>query len=354
MVTLGGTPFQRGEAHGEELRDLIVARHARWSEALVRETGQHPDSYCHEFLAATDFIPAIEQWTPNLLAEVRGLARGSGLDFDKCLVNQLGDEEWWYLPSRATDGERARCSALAIASSSGQPTLLAQNMDIERLSDGTQVVLRLLADNGDPETLVFTNAGCIGLNGCNAHGIGIACNTLLQLPYNRAGLPQAFVVRALLRAPTLGEGVSLLHEVPHASGQSYLLGDPTGIANLECDAQSARRVPEHDGRVWHTNHPITGPVTEWNETSDSAIRYAAMTDALTSPAPLRTQEVKSILAEAPLCKPLNGPSESFTFGCTVMELSDETTFEIAPGPADRTPFARLTFTSQRFQEQDND
>ena len=96
VLLLEGTARERGRAHGEALRDLIHEHHARWAAALNKQTGLDEQNYLDWLLTGTNFIPAIERWTPNLLEEVRGIAEGANVDFRYAFARQLSDEEPWF------------------------------------------------------------------------------------------------------------------------------------------------------------------------------------------------------------------------------------------------------------------
>ena len=79
VLVLEGTARERGRAHGEALRDLIHEHHSRWLDALQKQTGMDEQLYLDRLLAETNFMPAIERWTPDLLDEVRGIAEGANI-----------------------------------------------------------------------------------------------------------------------------------------------------------------------------------------------------------------------------------------------------------------------------------
>ena len=74
VVTLTGTPRERGRVHGEALRTSIARGMQGWKENIQRTTGLQPDEYLERFVASTDFLPAIERWTPHLLDEAERIA----------------------------------------------------------------------------------------------------------------------------------------------------------------------------------------------------------------------------------------------------------------------------------------
>ena len=97
-----------------------------------------------------------------------------------------------------------------------------------------------------------------------AHGTAVCCNTLLQLQPSLNGVPCLFVVRGLLEQRDLESAEAWLKRVPHAVGQNYTLGDPSGALAIECSASSKTRFqPEANvDYTYHTNHPLVN--TDWH------------------------------------------------------------------------------------------
>lgn len=71
-------------------------------------------------------------------------------------------------------------------------------MDLPSHYDGSQVLLRVRDRDRYKESLVFSAAGMLGLDGLNSDGIGICCNTLAQLRMSASGLPVTFTLREVL------------------------------------------------------------------------------------------------------------------------------------------------------------
>src|SRR5438093_1174913 len=145
VVACAGEPRRRGWIHGEELRDKIAAGTGRWLEGLGSRHGIEPDGYLREFLENTNHLPAIRRWTSDLLEEVRGIAEGAGQPFPRILAYNLMDEEWSYGQGRRGGG--GGCTVVCFRTASGS-SVIAQNMDIPTVHDGTQAVLRLQPEDG--------------------------------------------------------------------------------------------------------------------------------------------------------------------------------------------------------------
>jgi len=374
VLVLEGRARQRGQIHGESLRPLIHEHIARWQDHLRQDMGMEPDAYLEQFFQETDFAPAIQRWTPDLLEEVRGIAEGAGVDFKYVLVRQLSDEEPWYRFEKkvqALGRADENCSAAGVQAHGAAPPILAQNMDTPAYYDGHQVLLHVkdpatLASSAEPspvEALVFTVAGKISLAGLNNHGVGICCNTLIQLDFAADGLPEDFIVRGFLARPTLEDGLAFMRGVKHASGQNYVVGGPGRVLDLECSARQICEFVPFPGanRVYHTNHPLVNPdqslhrrrlakmppeVLKWyQERSTSFRRFASLEKHLGDPAETMTVEhIKTALSshDGPVCID-RGISDLITLGCLIMELSPAPALHLAPGPACSTPFKTYTF-----------
>lgn len=98
IVDLTGSPVEIGAGHGEELRGLIRAAVEHLEHALERERDRDPRKLIESFFARTDFMTSIELHAPELLEEMRGIARGAGLPLRDVLLLNLMDELWWFDP----------------------------------------------------------------------------------------------------------------------------------------------------------------------------------------------------------------------------------------------------------------
>ncbi|MFZ5918566.1 MAG: C45 family autoproteolytic acyltransferase/hydrolase [Chloroflexota bacterium] len=367
LLFLEGAPRERGRSHGEALRPKIQELIGAWKEGLGQDLGSPAEPYLAQFLQDTAFLPAIQKWTPDLLQEVHGIAEGAGVDWDIILAFQLPDEEWWYRRERKQHpaGQSGQhCSGLGAFAQDNGPTLMAQNMDVPAYYDGYQTLLRIRRPASDLETLVFTAAGLIALNGINNRGIGVCVNTLMQLNHASDGLPVAFVIRGLLERTSHEQALAFLQGVRHASGQNFIVGGPDQVWDLECSAsQVARFIPQPGlDRVYHTNHPLVNTDQSMHHEmvsrlspeqreriargrSDTSARFDYLASQLSDASQTITVErVRAILSshQAPVCVDRGG--SGLTLGCTIMELSPVAVLHIAPGPPCSTAFQTFTLT----------
>lgn len=350
LIELSGTPRNRGRAHGEALRKPIAELRERWRASLVARFGAYPDTFIATFLTETRFADAVQRCSPPLLQEIEGIAEGSLRSREETLAFQFMDEEWWFGAARFGRAGQAinRCSVIATRAIAGGSPILAQNMDLPAFLDGGQTVLRITG-GPEPDATVLTICGMIGLCGANDLGLGVAVNTLWQLPTAIDGLPVACVVRSLLAKRSLKEAASWICETRHASGQHYMLGDPDGFASFEASGKSVARLnwDESAPSFIHTNHPLTdGQEAALPAEENSRGRYRALCERAAGK-PLRVLQVQSALADRSGPHPISVRPKAgvigsaMTFASIVMELKRPPEILVAAGPPCSNPYTAI-------------
>lgn len=360
-VTLSGTGYQLGLQHGQIFKKEIGELVAKFKEKTTKELGKDANEVLADFYQKTSFDAAIKQWTPEIYEEVRGIADGAGQSFNDVMVFSLLDEFWVYQDNI----ENHHCSGVGVPARNGQPGYIAQNMDIESYTDGYQVLLRI-ARNGDrPEQLILTHPGCIALNGMNEAGIGACMNTLMQLKASTTGLPVAFIVRRILSSTEKSEVLNFIQNVPHASGQNYIIGIKGKVYDFEASANKVVRFdPKNEnGTVWHTNHPLVNDdLKEWFKKydptlkeedkpvkSNSFVRLAAVQRRVAPSGTITDATIKEALrskddAKFPVCVAAN--QWGLTFGSVIMTLTGKPFLQITSGPPDESAYKRVDFSEK--------
>jgi isopenicillin-N N-acyltransferase like protein len=363
---LSGSPYECGRSHGRTYKGEIHEVIARWKAELENEYELPADEAIDRFVRRTDFLSAIETWTPYLLDEIRGIADGCQIDFDTVFAFQCVDEVW--ANSDRIVGEH--CTSLGFRGDASEPALLAQTVDVEAFRDGSQMVLRIDDAETGTQSLVTTCAGAIGFNGLNRWGVGVCCNAELQLRHASTGLPVACVMRGVLRQRTVSDALDFLAEVPHASGQHYLVGDPSQVRSIECSSAAIAefRPSGIEDVVWHTNHPLANDdLHPWYRElleagasypflDNSRARLSAVEKRLRAPSDgTRFEQFAGILSssdddEHPVCAAHEGDTfyakvGMFTFASTIMVLSESPELHVTLGPPDRFPRHVLGFDS---------
>jgi isopenicillin-N N-acyltransferase like protein len=352
IIDLKGTAYERGHQHGKMLRREIHELLGLWKADLKKNFQSDPDAFVRSFLKNTNYRPAIERWTPDLIKEIKGIAEGSGVDFTTIFVFQLVDEYW---VRGKVDGEH--CSSVGVMPPKGRSPLVAQNLDLESFRDGFQTLLRIEDSNG-LKTFVVTFPGFIGACGVNSRGVAVVPNTLDQLKNSNDGLPVACVIRGILSQTNLIGATDFVRRIRHASGQNYLMGDAGGIVDFECSASKVAQYGEGQDVLWHTNHALQNDdyTTGWAATlkqnpdvlrnSSSTVRYENLQLRLAGfSGVISIEDLKGVLrskdsARFPVCRPNKGQG-AFTFASVLMVLGPTPALHIASGPPDQNEYQVL-------------
>ena len=122
---------------------MIAEGLGRWAESIASTHGSTRCLY-RRIRARNGISPAIRRWTPGLLDEIDGIARGSAQPWQWIYAYNLLDEDgpgrvsWKRAPPPAAQSPGLRRRAA---------TLLAQTMDIPNIHDRTQAVLRIESED---------------------------------------------------------------------------------------------------------------------------------------------------------------------------------------------------------------
>ncbi|HVS68446.1 MAG TPA: C45 family peptidase [Mycobacteriales bacterium] len=341
VVVLAGPPTARGEAYGESARDLIQEAADRWTENIGRAAPVPITEYLTALVDGTGFRAAAWQHCPALLDELSATARSSGVEERTLFAMNLLDEEWW-MRRRLVSGEaHAHCSGFGIPPRDGHPAYVGQNMDLPGWMDGLQILLDVRPPDG-PAALVPSWPGMVALDGVNEHGVGVCVNTLAQLPTSATGVPVAFVIRMLLEQRHRTDAVALLHALPHASGQNYVIGDPAGVADIECSAAGAVEYAAETAWFAHTNHPLVdgheGDIAPTDNGSQdrSVPRLTHLSRRLRDLEQVDPAQLGKVLTEPPLCRGSDG-DPGFTLYSAIMELGTAPVLHLTAGPPSDHP-----------------
>lgn len=359
VIELHGRGYELGMEHGKALSKEISEIVRLWKQNTSKDLGRDANKVLKEFMAYAKFEAAIKEWTPELYQEVKGIADGSNQSFEEILVLNLLDEFWVYIDAL----ENHHCSDVGIPARNGNPAMVAQNMDIEDYTDNYQVLMKIKDSSTNLNQFILTHPGLITLNGMNDTGVGVVVNTIMQLKASNEDVPVAFIVRKLISMTKKKDILEFIKNVPHASGQNYIIGVGGEVFDFEASAgKVVRYIPENEtGAVYHTNHPVANTnVKKWNEAfnpsldiselpvnTNSYIRFQSLENRMKSNSEINVQSIKNILRSKddpnnPVCRVMNH-SGGFTFASTIMVLGENPHILITAGPPDESEYNRFDF-----------
>jgi len=357
VIFLGGSPLERGRIHGETLRGSIRSLHEIFQDqfaSVARAGVSSVKQFLADFHASTHFVRDIEQWTPGLLDELRGIAEGTALSFEQVFELNLIDEIWSRAARLSRPEAPKACTAFGVVSRAGEPTWSGQNMDVGTWLEGYQTLLRVHPQNGTPDAYLYAYAGSIGINGMNDAPLGVSCNSLVMLRNASSGVPVLFILRRLLECRTMSEAVQFLRAVPHASGQNYLVAAPGTVRSFECSAGGVAEYEPNPAhlRVCHANHPLASadrdPAIAFVSASSHA-RMASINARLgQSDETVTLDTIKRALAahddpDFPVSVVGGEPQAGYTLGSSIYELSGTPKLHQAAGPPCSTAWKTFEF-----------
>ena len=362
IITVSGNGYERGYQHGQQMKKEIGELMVLWKKDLGEDIHIPADTFIHNFLGATDFIPSIKKYTPDILDEVRGIAKGADQSFNDMLAFQLVDEYWVYADKMSNDTIHHHCSDIGVPAKNGRPAFVSQNMDLDAWMDGYQIILHIQRHGNTPEQYVLSCAGLVALNGMNENGTGVCVNTLMQLQASSNGLPVAFVVRGLLEKKNNKEVLQFIQMTKHASGQNYTIGVVDSVYDFEASANKVIRLyPDASGIVYHTNHPVVNnDVKPWyqdyyqrflagtTQNMNSEIRFATLKRRASETTDKDDMFIKTTLRSKddnnnPVCRTHLPGKHGFTFGSVILTLSGKRIMQVTAGPPDESEYQTFSF-----------
>lgn len=255
VITLGGGPYERGYQHGKKARDQVGVAVETYLRAFQRDAGLDRDAVRR---AAARFIPGIERFDAELLAELRGVADGSAHALEDIVAINARNELLFAVQPECTS-----FAVLPQASRSGH-ALLGQNLDWKASATDSGVVLEILQeDQRKPNIVTVTEAGTISRSGMNSAGVGLCVNFLRSRGSDSrllesVGVPTQLVRRAMLNAWTFAGATGALQGLARCIASNYLVASADGEAlNFEAAPEGIGRLEPTDGLLTHSNHFVS-------------------------------------------------------------------------------------------------
>lgn len=268
LVDVKGSPYEMGYQHGEKLKDQIAKAVEVNLETLIRSIrNKAVSNITSEFLKTYTkrYVPYVEEYSGDLIEEIRGIADGSGRDFHEIFfLNCFLDHHDFTYPlasQRLTFG----CTTFAAReeATAGHDTFIGQTYDISTVFEPQVVILRGQPE-GKPGFVATTMAGIVAWNGVNDSGIGCVINRLTPND-GRPGVPYPVIVRRLLEQKTISKAMECVLRARRASGLNYVIGDRDGnLIGLETSATDYEYAEPEKDLLYHTNHYAAPSMREFS------------------------------------------------------------------------------------------
>lgn len=279
VLRISGAPYELGYAHGK----AYAAEIAALTEERLRLatdpfwTGGRAATLDEVMALGRACLRAHEQYAPELVEEVRGMADAAGLGLNELVImNGFTD----FVDVVANDSEAARlavrterlmddeggCTAFVVdpdATADGRG-YIGQTWDMHTSATPHVILLDLRPEAG-PAALTFTLTGCVGMIGLNEAGVAVTINNLLGAD-GRPGVHWPFVVRQMLAQRTVDAALQALLDAPLSGAHNYGVMGPDAQGewcgyNVEATA-SRSHVTRASGALAHTNHCLIPSLQE--------------------------------------------------------------------------------------------
>ena len=189
-------------------------------------------------------LPLYERHFPQVLSEIRGIAAGQKVPFDRMAA---------FLLSMYAFTPDAHCSCFAFSQNGS--TILGRNSDfftwIEPVCDSAYYAL-----DGAYPFIGNTTAWSELEDGLNACGLAAGL-TYVYSDRRRPGLNAGMLVRCLLETcGSTDQAIAALERLPIASAQTITLADASGriaVVECDCDRLEVRRPGPAEGAVFAAN-----------------------------------------------------------------------------------------------------
>ena len=201
-------------------------------------------------------------YAPTLMTELEGMAAATELGMVELmimngftdfvdLIYKAGSEKQEPQKTMISDN----CTAFLVpdnATADGHG-FYGQTWDMHATATPYVILLEGQPDD-NPNFLVFSITGCVGMIGMNDQGIAIGINNL-SASDGQVGVTWPFVIRKALMQDNLDDAVACVVDAKRTGAHNYMLFDKHGKGyNIEAMSTECQITELDDGCIAHTNH----------------------------------------------------------------------------------------------------
>jgi isopenicillin-N N-acyltransferase-like protein len=362
IVHIEGDAFERGVSYGEQARERIERSLAFYAKEVLPGLNATLGQLCDGVMA---HHARWREADPEIVLEIEGMARGSGLSLAEILV--LNTRGAFVMPPAAQRDGAVKddgCSSFAVlprASRNGH-MLTGQNWDYLAGIQDTIVLLHVTPVQG-PTQLMILEAGQVGRHGMNSAGVAMHANGLGSRMRNETAVPSTFMRRRILRSPGITQAIDAAIKPPRAGSTNLVITHRDGFAvDIETTPSTVRWFYPTDGWLFHTNHFLVEIPPQIADTyapsADSILRYGRaveLMDAAARGGGIGQEDLVRTLSDhvgdgMGLCShpdPTAAPDERWCTVATVVSDLTSGVMSVAAGPPCEGSFAEISLETGR-------
>ncbi len=288
LIQQNGNHYNNGFHHGELLRKEIKSNLATWKENMKTELSLSTEEMIDLVYTKTNFISTIKTHCPELIEEVKGIAKGAGVDEKLLMCYNLGEEIYNYKNKPIES-----CSNFGIELKDER--ILFYNQDLPLFLHGNNKPVILKHEN----YLVFTLPGLVALSGISRYN-AVSCNSLPMLKMNTRGLPLPFAIRKLLTLKSDKTIDTFFSETPLAIPQNVIIASENRLIGFEISKNETCKYEPENGMIYHTNFPLINTDYNYSDYSFPSCQRFNMLDSITSINKITKEVIQTIFSSEPI------------------------------------------------------
>jgi isopenicillin-N N-acyltransferase like protein len=256
LVETGGSWREIGFDVGRALRDQL---HAAAASTRAELGGIDPEDVLGNI---GPYLRITEEIDPGIVAELRGMAEGSGVPFETLFVLNAGAELMQSVG-------RFECTVAAVsgAGTNDGHVLLAHNEDATAGWADLTYVIKAAPDDA-PAFVAFAYAGLLLHQGVNAAGLGSVGNALYARDA-RPGIPKLLLYRRAIASRTIEEAIRAVTDPRRAFGNNHLFATADGdLYDVEVSGSRWAMRSGGNGYLAHANHFTLPGMTDLDRGED--------------------------------------------------------------------------------------
>ena len=271
VICVSGSPHDLGFQHGSQARKAIEDNVSFYMNVWKHLGGSERDRILKEVPA---FVPYIEKHDPELVEELKGVAEGSGLNFDDIVaLNARTEVTFACLSIAMQQAATGGCTSFALTPmvTQNHHMYVGQNWDWRAEAENSCIILRI-KQQGKPQIIMHTEAGTIGHRGFNSAGIGVCINFIrCEADSFRPGLPFLIKLRGILNSTSLPDCLRMLMGFVGPNSMNIMLAHRDGEAvDIELTPDDLMFLHPRGGILTHANH-FESPKLRSKDTGKAAL-----------------------------------------------------------------------------------
>lgn len=259
VIDVEGDARECGLQYGKQAADRVARTIEIYLAAFGRQAALSLDDVRER---ARGFVPQIEALDADMLGELRGIAEGARQKLDDVVAVNCRTELLFGRLAGAEPGTECTTIVALPEATRARELLIGKNWDWRSPCVDAVVVLRV-RQTGKPALSLVVEAGMLGRDGFNEHGI-VVCGNLLVSNEDRgaAGVPIPMLRRRILQSRHYYEAIDVLVRSPRGASGNYVIAHRGGVAiDFETTPNHVYMVYPERGLLTHANH-FQSPVAQ--------------------------------------------------------------------------------------------